>query len=114
MRPYRPHHLLLMATLLLPLLAPAAAERDDRIVRHAAALAAYEAGQFSRAYPAFVALAEQGYRPAARLALLMASRGRALYGQVFAASLPQREHWAAMQVPPLPADAFAADRPAAR
>lgn len=102
----RMHRASLMATLLLPLLAPAASEPDLLARRHAAALAAYDAGHWDQAYPAFVALADEGHRPAGRLALLMAARGAALYGQSFEASAPQRQRWAALQVPAMAADFF--------
>lgn len=117
MTPIRLRHLPLMAALLLPLLAPAASETAPRsaphalqdtahAAAHAAALAEYEAGHWSQAYTAFVALADQGHAQAARIALLMAARGPVLYGQAFDASVPQRQRWAAMQVPPLDADFF--------
>lgn len=109
MNPSRLHPVALSAALLLPLLAPAASEPDERVGRHAAALADYETGHWARAYRALVALAEQDHPPAARLALLMATRGPALYGQAFEASRQQRRRWAMLQMPPVDADFFAAE-----
>jgi hypothetical protein len=106
---FRLHRLPLIMALALPLLAPAAAAPDDRDQRHAAALAEYEACHWATAYQTFAVLAEEGHRPAARIALLMAARGPALYGQSFAASAAQRQRWAAQQVPPVAADFFAAE-----
>lgn len=102
----RLHRLSLILALLLPLLAPAASAPDVLAQRHAEALAAYQIGHWAAAYQAFVALADAGHRPAARVALLMAARGPALYGQSFEASAPQRQRWAALQVPPVEADFF--------
>lgn len=102
----RLHRVPLIVALLLPLLAPAASEPDLLARRHAAAMAAYDAAQWDRAFPALVALADAGHRPAARLALLMAARGAALYGQPFEASALQRQRWAALQVPAIAVDFF--------
>lgn len=106
----RLHHLPLIAALLLPLLAPAASETDDRAQRHAAAMFDYENSHWAAAYQALAALADEGHRPSARVALLMAARGPALYGQSFEASAPQRQRWAALQVPPVEADFFESPR----
>lgn len=114
----RARRLSLIAALLLPLLAPAASETDwiaDALAaRHAQALAAYEIGHWVEAYQGFAALADEGHRPAARVALLMASRGPVLYGKTFAAPLAQRQRWAALQTPPMAVDFFDADPRLAR
>ena len=59
----------------------------DRAIDH------FEHGRWSEAFDALVPLAESGDREAARIALLMAVRGRRLFGQTFAATPSQRESW---------------------
>ena len=51
-------------------------------------------------YQSVRGLADAGHSPAARVALLMAGRGPILYGQAFESSVPQRQRWAALQLPP--------------
>lgn len=104
----------LIAALLLPLAAPAAGTADELASRHDAALAEYEACHWALAYQSFKALADAGHSPAARVALLMAGRGPTLYGQAFEASVPQRQRWAALQMPPSGSEGLVADERLAR
>lgn len=94
----------LIAALLLPLMAHAAGTSDDLARRHDAAMVEYEACHWAAAYQSFKELADAGHGQAARVALLMTQRGPTLYDQAFEASPPQRQRWAALQMPPTGAD----------
>lgn len=63
------------------------------------ALAEYERGHFAAAHAAFWRLADQGNADAARIALLMSTYGRRLYGIRLAIGDVQRERWLANALP---------------
>ena len=50
-------------------------------------------GRWTAAYEELVPLADAGHPEAARIAVLMATRGPRLFGQAFTASPAQRERW---------------------
>jgi hypothetical protein len=50
-------------------------------------------GRWADAYEELATLADAGHREAARIALLMATRGPRLFGRGFAASPRRRERW---------------------
>jgi len=50
-------------------------------------------GRWSEAFATLVPLADAGHREAARIAMLMATRGPRLFGRTFPASPSQRRHW---------------------
>lgn len=58
-----------------------------------AALAQLERGDWPRAFAQMATLADAGHAPAARIALLMAARGSALFGGVFEAPAAQSLRW---------------------
>jgi hypothetical protein len=57
------------------------------------ALAQLERGDWPGAFEQMAALADKGHAPAARIALLMAARGTALFGGIFEATSAQRLRW---------------------
>jgi len=59
----------------------------DRAIEH------FAHGCWLKAYEALVPLADAGDREAARIAMLMATRGPRLFGQAFPASPSQRQRW---------------------
>ncbi|MBL8349125.1 MAG: hypothetical protein JNL87_02325 [Burkholderiaceae bacterium] len=108
MKLYRLNRLFLLAALAMPWAASAASASDPLAERHAEALLAYENCHWATAFQAFSALADEGHRPSARVALLMAARGPALYGQSFEAGAPQRQRWAGLQAWPVDTETPAA------
>ena len=59
----------------------------DRAVAH------FAHGRWPEAFEALVPLADAGHREAARIAMLMTTRGPRLFGQAFPTSLSQRTRW---------------------
>lgn len=57
------------------------------------AFALFELGRWPQAFELLGALADRGHPQAARLALLMARRGSALFGGHYGASAEQRRRW---------------------
>ena len=57
------------------------------------ALGLLEAGEWSGAYSALRELADRGHPPAARMALMLAQRGTALFGGCFPASHQDTDRW---------------------
>ena len=57
------------------------------------ALGLLEAGEWSHAFAALSALADHGHPAAARMALMLARRGTALFGGHFPASSQERARW---------------------
>jgi len=50
-------------------------------------------GRWAEAFEVLAPLADAGHRQAARIALLMTTRGPRLFGRTFSASPSQRERW---------------------
>lgn len=61
---------------------------------YAAALSAYRQARYPEAYGRFIVMAEWGYAPAARHALLMCEYGPALFGRPFDCAPHEIEAWA--------------------
>ena len=59
----------------------------DRAIEH------FAHGHWSAAFEQLVPLADAGHREAARIAMLMTTRGPRLFGQAFPASPSQRTRW---------------------
>jgi hypothetical protein len=66
---------------------------EERNATFDRALGHFEHSRWSLAFEALVPLADSGDREAARIALLMTTRGPRLFGQAFAASPSQRDRW---------------------
>jgi len=66
---------------------------DDR---YADAARLLRAQRYAAAYGRFVRLADEGHAASARLALVMAEDGRALFGSDWSASAAQRRAWRAL------------------
>ena len=62
----------------------------DRAIEH------FAHGHWSEAFEALVPLADAGHREAARIAMLMTTRGPRLFGRAFPASPSQRNRWQAV------------------
>jgi len=62
----------------------------DRAIEH------FAHGRWAEAFEALVPLADAGDREAARIAMLMTTRGPRLFGRSFPASPSQRRHWHAV------------------
>ena len=65
----------------------AALSAFDRAIEH------FSHGQWLKAFEALAPLADAGDREAARIALLMTTRGPRLFGQAFPAPPSQRQRW---------------------
>jgi len=74
---------------------------DDDFDRFGQALAAYANNDWAQAYATLGALADEGHRESARLALQMARHGQRLFGMRFELSCRRQALWSAL-----------ADRPA--
>ena len=59
----------------------------DRAIEH------FAHGRWTEAFAELVPLADAGHPEAARIAMLMATRGPRLFGRTFAASREQRRRW---------------------
>ena len=59
----------------------------DRAIEH------FAHGHWSEAFEELIPLADAGHREAARIAMLMTTRGPRLFGQTFPASPAQRQRW---------------------
>ena len=65
----------------------AAPSAFDRAIEH------FAHGRWPEAFEELVPLADAGHREAARIAMLMTTRGPRLFGQAFPTSLSQRTRW---------------------
>ena len=70
--------------------ARAAPSAFDRAIEH------FAHGHWSEAFEELVPLADAGHREAARIAMLMTTRGPRLFGRTFPASPLQRNRWQAV------------------
>ena len=66
---------------------------DSDALRFDHALGLLEAGAWSEGFVALGALADRGHPAAARIALMLARRGTALFGGHFPASRQERQRW---------------------
>lgn len=60
------------------------------------AIGLLESGEWQRAYATLGGLANEGHRPAARMALVLAQRGTVLFGGSFRASARELQRWQAL------------------
>jgi len=69
---------------------------DDDADRFGQALGAYANNDWAQAYAILGALADEGHRESARLALQMARHGQRLFGLQFALTARRQARWAAL------------------
>jgi len=69
---------------------------DDDADRFGQALGAYANNDWAQAYAILGALADEGHRESARLALQMARHGQRLFGLRFELSARRQAHWVAL------------------
>lgn len=74
---------------------PAPLPADD-FDRFGQALAAYANNNWAQAYATLGALADEGHRESARLALQMARHGQRLFGMRFELTARRQAHWMAL------------------
>ena len=74
---------------------------DDDADRFGQALAAYANNDWAQAYAILGALADEGHRESARLALQMARHGQRLFGLRFELSTRRQAFWAALEGGPV-------------
>jgi hypothetical protein len=72
---------------------PAATARESQSARFREAMRLHRAGRWSAAYGRFVALADEGYVPATRVALSMLRNGPNVYGIDWSAAPSQVASW---------------------
>jgi len=79
----------LLAAALVVVCAPVGADDAD----YARAMQDYEQGRHAQAFDALARLADAGHAEAARVALLMSTHGRRLYGHAFDVDAARRLRW---------------------